>query len=148
MRKCLFAQFINFSDELLNSIMPYFMVLADFAYFKQFSKNIYILNTKVHASISQRRMDMSGISCKVHISDWHFLNGAVVDDKLRPPIFTEYFKLGLRDRFEILGGVTHDPHIVLSNRNNHQKVLAVDYSISKRLRRPLNLCITEVNVRV
>ena len=91
---------------------------------------------------------MSCVSCKIHISDRHFLNGAVVNDKLRPPIFTDYFELDLRDGFEILGGVSHDHDIFLSDGFDYQKALTVYYGIGKSFSKSFNLCITEVNIPV
>ena len=94
-----FRQLINFINKIFDNLMSYLIVLFGFLFLKQISKNINILNTEVHSSISKRSMNMGCISSKVYITDTHFLNDSIVNEKLRSPTYFENVKLIGRNIF-------------------------------------------------
>lgn len=88
-----FRQLINFIDKIFDNLMSYLMVFFGFLFLKQISKNINILNSKIHSSISKWSMNMSCISSEVHITNTHFLNDSIVNKELRSPTYFKNVKL-------------------------------------------------------
>lgn len=85
-------QFINFIHKLFNDLMPNLMVFFNLIFLKQIGENVNILNSEIHSSVSQWRMNMSCISSEINISDVHFFNDSVIDEELRPPTYVENVK--------------------------------------------------------
>lgn len=72
--------------------MPNLMVFFNLIFLKQIGENVNILNSEIHSSVSQWRMNMSCISSEINISDVHFFNDSVIDEELRPPTYVENVK--------------------------------------------------------
>lgn len=108
-----FRQLIYFIYKLFNDLMSYLMVLFNFIFLKQIRENVNILNSKVHSSVSKRRMNMGSVSSKIYISNVHLLNNSVINEELRPPTDVEYVKFFKTSIFQILRRITHDSYMIL-----------------------------------
>ena len=125
------------------------MILLNFTFLHQFCEYINILYSEIHASISQRGMYMCSIACKVYVSLWHFLNNSIIYHILGTPFLFLDHEPAFRYRLEIIRRISHQSYVILFYRNDNHKVLSVNdsFGVHKWLT-PLNLCVTEINVRV